>query len=35
VHLTLKDASVPIRVNLEQYAGPEQRYCPAGVYGIH
>jgi len=33
-HLTLKDASVPIRVNLEQYDAPEQRYCPAGVYEI-
>ncbi|MGQ0559586.1 MAG: electron transfer flavoprotein-ubiquinone oxidoreductase [Sphingosinicella sp.] len=32
VHLTLKDASVPVAVNLEQYDGPEQRYCPAGVY---
>src|SRR5690349_24535230 len=32
IHLTLKDASVPVSVNLEQYAGPEQRYCPAGVY---
>jgi len=31
-HLTLKDASVPVQINLEQYAGPEQRYCPAGVY---
>jgi electron-transferring-flavoprotein dehydrogenase len=31
-HLTLKDASVPVKINLEQYAGPEQRYCPAGVY---
>jgi electron-transferring-flavoprotein dehydrogenase len=31
-HLTLKDASVPVSVNLEQYGGPEQRYCPAGVY---
>ncbi len=31
IHLTLKDPSVPLR-NLEQYAGPEQRYCPAGVY---
>jgi electron-transferring-flavoprotein dehydrogenase len=31
-HLTLKDAAVPVRVNLEKYAGPEQRYCPAGVY---
>jgi len=32
VHLTLKDASVPVAVNLARYAGPEQRYCPAGVY---
>jgi electron-transferring-flavoprotein dehydrogenase len=32
VHLTLKDASVPTEVNLALYAGPEQRYCPAGVY---
>jgi electron-transferring-flavoprotein dehydrogenase len=31
-HLTLKDASIPVKVNLVQYAGPEQRYCPAGVY---
>ncbi len=31
-HLTLKDASVPTRINLPIYAGPEQRYCPAGVY---
>jgi electron-transferring-flavoprotein dehydrogenase len=31
-HLTLKDASVPVRINLDKYAGPEQRYCPAGVY---
>ncbi len=31
-HLTLKDASVPVAVNLARYAGPEQRYCPAGVY---
>ena len=31
-HLTLKDASVPVAVNLQQYAGPESRYCPAGVY---
>jgi electron-transferring-flavoprotein dehydrogenase len=32
IHLTLKDASIPTRVNLPDYAGPEQRYCPAGVY---
>jgi len=31
-HLTLKDASVPVAVNLALYAGPESRYCPAGVY---
>ena len=31
-HLTLKDARVPVAVNLAQYAGPESRYCPAGVY---
>jgi electron-transferring-flavoprotein dehydrogenase len=31
-HLTLKDASVPTAINLPVYAGPEQRYCPAGVY---
>jgi electron-transferring-flavoprotein dehydrogenase len=33
-HLTLKDALVPIKVNLELYDAPEQRYCPAGVYEI-
>jgi len=31
-HLTLKDASVPVAINLATYAGPEARYCPAGVY---
>ena len=31
-HLTLKDPSVAVSVNLERYAGPESRYCPAGVY---
>uniref|UniRef100_UPI0035B0E652 electron transfer flavoprotein-ubiquinone oxidoreductase n=1 Tax=Hylemonella sp. TaxID=2066020 RepID=UPI0035B0E652 len=31
-HLTLKDASVPVRINLAKFAGPESRYCPAGVY---
>ena len=34
VHLTLKDADVPITVNLALYDAPEQRYCPAGVYEI-
>jgi electron-transferring-flavoprotein dehydrogenase len=33
-HLTLKDPSVPIRINLPEYDAPEQRYCPAGVYEI-
>ncbi|MFZ9346365.1 MAG: electron transfer flavoprotein-ubiquinone oxidoreductase [Burkholderiaceae bacterium] len=32
VHLTLKEASVPVAVNLQRFAGPESRYCPAGVY---
>ena len=32
VHLTLKDPAVPVAVNLARYAGPEARYCPAGVY---
>lgn len=32
VHLTLKDTDVPVSVNLAQFGGPEQRYCPAGVY---
>jgi len=31
-HLTLKDASIPVAVNLAEYAGPEARYCPAAVY---
>lgn len=31
-HLRLKDASVPVQVNLAKFAGPEARYCPAGVY---
>ncbi|MBM9593323.1 electron transfer flavoprotein-ubiquinone oxidoreductase [Roseitranquillus sediminis] len=31
-HLRLKDADVPVRVNLPKYGGPSERYCPAGVY---
>ncbi len=33
-HLKLKDAAVPIAINLAKYDAPEQRYCPAGVYEI-
>ena len=33
-HLQLKDPLVAIRINLDQYDAPEQRYCPAGVYEI-
>ena len=31
-HLTLRNSTVPVNINLAQYAGPESRYCPAGVY---
>lgn len=31
-HLTLKNEAVPVLTNLAVFAGPEQRYCPAGVY---
>ena len=31
-HLTLKDATVPVAINLAEYDGPEQRFCPAQVY---
>jgi electron-transferring-flavoprotein dehydrogenase len=31
-HLVLKDPAIPTAINLPLYAGPEQRYCPAGVY---
>jgi electron-transferring-flavoprotein dehydrogenase len=32
IHLTLKNSGVPVDINLATYAGPEARYCPAGVY---
>jgi len=31
-HLVLKDPDIPVNYNLPVYAGPSQRYCPAGVY---
>jgi electron-transferring-flavoprotein dehydrogenase len=31
-HLQLRDPTIPVKVNLAVYDGPEQRYCPAGVY---
>lgn len=31
-HLKLRDESIPEKVNLPKYGGPEARYCPAGVY---
>jgi electron-transferring-flavoprotein dehydrogenase len=34
VHLKLTDPSIPIRVNLPEWAEPAQRYCPAAVYEI-
>ena len=33
-HLQLIDPSLAIRVNYDEYASPETRYCPAGVYEI-
>jgi len=32
VHLQLRDPSIPVEINLTRYDGPEQLYCPAGVY---
>ena len=33
-HLKLKDADIPIKVNLTKYNEPAQLYCPAGVYEV-
>lgn len=33
-HLKLGSPTIPIEVNLAQFAEPAQRYCPAGVYEI-
>lgn len=29
-HLTLKDDTIPIKINRNEYGGPESRFCPAG-----
>lgn len=34
VHLELHDVAIPVQLNLNKYAAPEERYCPAGVYEI-
>jgi len=32
IHLTLKDPKIPVERNLKIFDGPENRFCPAGVY---
>jgi len=32
IHLQLRNGAIPVNVNLALFDGPEQRYCPAGVY---
>ncbi|MCG5514142.1 electron transfer flavoprotein-ubiquinone oxidoreductase [Ectothiorhodospira shaposhnikovii] len=32
VHLRLRDPALPLSLNHARFAGPETRYCPAGVY---
>ncbi|MGF6147285.1 Electron transfer flavoprotein-ubiquinone oxidoreductase [Kingella potus] len=34
-HLVLRDPQAMIDINYKEYASPETRYCPAGVYEIH
>lgn len=34
-HLTLKNDSVPVSINLKDYDGPEGRFCPAGNLYVH
>lgn len=34
IHLQLKDPNTAINTNLMEFAAPETRYCPAGVYEI-
>jgi electron-transferring-flavoprotein dehydrogenase len=31
-HLKLADPALALSVNLAEYGGPEEKYCPAGVY---
>lgn len=32
IHLKINNIEIPVLINLGDYAGPESRYCPAGVY---